>query len=127
MWSWSQKPKTKRQRTWDKLPLWIKKKPPDSSRGHKISTRNGSVIGSDLTYKFEKLDRSSQGVRFEKPNKVPYPLQPRARVSNDLKILLCILSTLYAIEYALHQRRNIKSRTAIRMLEIINQSLISKH
>jgi hypothetical protein len=28
------------------------KKTPDSSRGHKISTRNGSVIGSDVTYRF---------------------------------------------------------------------------
>jgi hypothetical protein len=24
----------------------------NSSRGHKISTRNGSVIGSDVTYRF---------------------------------------------------------------------------
>jgi hypothetical protein len=30
----------------------LKKKTPDSSRGHKISTRNGSVIGSDVTYRF---------------------------------------------------------------------------
>jgi hypothetical protein len=58
--------KTKRQRTWDKLPVWIKK-PPDSSRGHKISTRNGSVIGSDLIYRFFGiLDRSSQGVFVSK-------------------------------------------------------------
>jgi hypothetical protein len=28
------------------------KKTPDSSRGHKISTQNGSVIGSDVTYRF---------------------------------------------------------------------------
>jgi hypothetical protein len=28
------------------------KKTPDFSRGHKISTRNGSVIGSDVTYRF---------------------------------------------------------------------------
>jgi hypothetical protein len=60
-----QKKKIKRQRTWDKLPVWIKKTP-DSSRGHKISTRDGSVIGSDLTYKFEKLDRSSQEVFVSK-------------------------------------------------------------
>jgi hypothetical protein len=59
------KNKNKRQRTWDKLPVWIKKTP-DSSRGHKISTRNGSVIGSDLTYKFEKLYRSSQEVFVSK-------------------------------------------------------------
>jgi hypothetical protein len=79
-WSWSQKPKTKRQRTWDKLPVWIKKTP-DSSRGHKISIRDGSVIGSDLTYKFEKLDRSSQGVFVSKNHtKVTYPLSTtRAR------------------------------------------------
>jgi hypothetical protein len=31
-------------------PGWIKTS--DSSRGHKISTRDGSVIDSDLTYKF---------------------------------------------------------------------------
>jgi hypothetical protein len=49
----------------DKLPMWIKKTP-DSSRGHKISTRDGRVIGSDLTYKFEKLDRSSQEVFVSK-------------------------------------------------------------
>jgi hypothetical protein len=73
------KKKTKKQRTWDKLPVWIKKTP-DSSRGHKISTRDGSVISSDLTYKFEKLDRSSQGVFVSKnQTKVTYPLQPRAR------------------------------------------------
>jgi hypothetical protein len=59
--------------------VWIKKTP-DSSRGHKISTRDGSVIGSDLTYKCEKLDRSSQGVFVSKnQTKVTYPLQPRAR------------------------------------------------
>jgi hypothetical protein len=68
-----QKKTTKRERTWDKLPVWIKKTP-DSSRGHKISTRDGSVIGSDLTYKFEKLDRSSQGVFVSKnQTKVTYP------------------------------------------------------
>jgi hypothetical protein len=31
-------------------PGWIKTS--DSSQGHKISTRDGSVIDSDLTYKF---------------------------------------------------------------------------
>jgi hypothetical protein len=72
------KKKQKRQRTWDKLPVWIKKTP-GSSRVHKISTRDGSVIGSDLTYKFEKLDRSSQEVFVSKnQTKVTYPLQPRA-------------------------------------------------
>jgi hypothetical protein len=40
------KHKKKRQRKWDKL------KTLNSSRGHKISTRNGSVIGSDVTYRF---------------------------------------------------------------------------
>jgi hypothetical protein len=51
----------------------------DSSRGHKISTRDGSEIDSDLTYKFEKLDRSSQGVFVSKnQTKVTSPLQPRA-------------------------------------------------
>jgi hypothetical protein len=38
----------KRQRTWDKLPRWIKTSA--SSRGHKISTWDGSVIDLDLTY-----------------------------------------------------------------------------
>jgi hypothetical protein len=54
-------PKKKKQKDNERginYPGWIKT--PDSSRGHKISTRDGSVIGSDLTYKFEKLDRSSQ-------------------------------------------------------------------
>jgi hypothetical protein len=36
------KNKNKRQRTWDKLPVLIKKTP-DSPRGHKISTRDGLV------------------------------------------------------------------------------------
>jgi hypothetical protein len=53
-----------------------------SSRGHKISTRDGSVIDLDLTYKFEKLDRASQGVFVSKnQTKVTYPLQPPARES----------------------------------------------
>jgi hypothetical protein len=43
------KKKTKRQRTWDKLPVWIKKNAGFFTR-HKISTRDGSVIGWDLTY-----------------------------------------------------------------------------
>jgi hypothetical protein len=61
------KTKTKRQRTWDKLPRWIKTS--DSSRGYKISTRDGSVIDLDLlvTYKFLEY------VRFEKPNKNDLP------------------------------------------------------
>jgi hypothetical protein len=42
--------------------------------GDKISTRDGSEIDSDLTYKFEKLDRSSQGVFVSKnQTKVTYP------------------------------------------------------
>jgi hypothetical protein len=46
----------------------------NSSQGHKISTRDGSEIDSDLTYKFEKLDRSSQGVFVSKnQTKVTYP------------------------------------------------------
>jgi hypothetical protein len=54
--------------------VWIKKKLPDSSRGHKISTRDGSVIGSDLTYKFEKLGSLfARCVRLEKLNKSPLP------------------------------------------------------
>jgi hypothetical protein len=48
--------------------------------GTQISTRDGSEIDSDLTYKFEKLDRFSQGVFVSKnQTKVTYPLQPRAR------------------------------------------------
>jgi hypothetical protein len=48
----------------------------NSSRGHKISTRNGSVlvIGSDLTYKFEKLGSLfARCVRFEKLKKSDLP------------------------------------------------------
>jgi hypothetical protein len=42
--------------------------------GTQISTRDGSEIDSDLTYKFEKLDRSSQGVFVSKnQTKVTYP------------------------------------------------------
>jgi hypothetical protein len=48
--------------------------------GTQISTRDGSEIKSDLTYKFEKLDRSSQGVFVSKnQTKLTYPLQPPAR------------------------------------------------
>jgi hypothetical protein len=51
-----------------------KKKLPDSSRGQKISTRDGSVIGSDLTYKFGKLGSLfARCVRFEKLNKSDLP------------------------------------------------------
>jgi hypothetical protein len=57
-----------------------KKKLPDSSRGHKISTRDGSVIGSDLTYKFEKLGSLfARCVRFEKLNKSDLPPSTTAR------------------------------------------------
>jgi hypothetical protein len=46
----------------------------NSSRGHKISTRNSSVIGSDLTYKFDKLGSLfARCVRFEKLNKSDLP------------------------------------------------------
>jgi hypothetical protein len=42
--------------------------------GTQISTRDGSEIESDLTYKFETLDRSSQGVFVSKnQTKVTYP------------------------------------------------------
>jgi hypothetical protein len=63
--------------------VWIKKTP-DSSRGHKISTRDGSVIDSDLTYKFEKLDRSSQGVFVSKnQTKVTSDLPPSTTRARD--------------------------------------------
>jgi hypothetical protein len=66
------KTKTKRQRTWNKLPRWIKMS--DSSRGHKISTRDGSVIDLDLTYNFlEYGSLCVRCVRFEKPNKCDLP------------------------------------------------------
>jgi hypothetical protein len=69
--------------------MWIKKTP-DSSRGHKISTRDGSVIGSDLTYKFEKLDRSLQGVFVSKnQTKVTYPFQPPARETASPPLYFC--------------------------------------
>jgi hypothetical protein len=45
-------------------PGWIKTS--DSSRRHKISTRDGSVIDSDLTYKFWNMARSSHGVFVSK-------------------------------------------------------------
>jgi hypothetical protein len=67
------KKKAERQRTSDKLPGWIKKTA-DSPRGHKISTRDGSVIDSDLTYKFGNMNRSSHGVFVSKnQTKVTYP------------------------------------------------------
>jgi hypothetical protein len=72
------KKQKKRQRTWDKLPGGIKTS--DSSRGHIISTRDGSVIDSDLTYTFWNMDCSSHGVFVsKKQTKVNYPLQQRAR------------------------------------------------
>jgi hypothetical protein len=46
----------------------------NSSRGHKIFTRDGRVIGSDLTYNFEKLGSLfARCVRFEKLNKSDLP------------------------------------------------------
>jgi hypothetical protein len=64
----------KNQRTWNKLLPVLIKRTQDSSRGHKISTRNGSVIGSDLTYKFEKLGSLfARCVCFEKLNKSDLP------------------------------------------------------
>jgi hypothetical protein len=73
------KTKTKRQRTWDKLPRWIKMTGP--SRGHKISTREGTVIDFDLTYKFlEYGSLCVRCIRFEKPKKGPTPFNyPRER------------------------------------------------
>jgi hypothetical protein len=66
------KTKTKRQRTWHKLLGWIKNV--GFLTGHKISTRDGSVIDSDLTYKFWNMGRSSHGVFVSKnQKKVPYP------------------------------------------------------
>jgi hypothetical protein len=51
--------------------------------GTQISTRDGSEIDSDLTYKFEKLDRSSQDVFVSKnQTKVSFPpstIRARAR------------------------------------------------
>jgi hypothetical protein len=41
--------------------------------GTQISTRDGSEIDSDLTYKFEKLDRCSQGVFVLKKNQTKSP------------------------------------------------------
>jgi hypothetical protein len=60
--------------------VWIKITS-DSSRGHKISTRNGSVNGSDLTYSFlEYWIAFSQGVFVSKnQTKVTYRLQLRVR------------------------------------------------
>jgi hypothetical protein len=43
--------------------------------GTQISTWDGSEIESDLTYKFEKLDRSSQGV-FVSKNQTKSDLPP---------------------------------------------------
>jgi hypothetical protein len=51
--------------------------------GTQISTRDGSEMESDLTYKFEKLDRSSQGVFVSKnQTKVTYPLPSTTRARN---------------------------------------------
>jgi hypothetical protein len=45
-----------------------------SSRGHKISTRDGSGIDLDLTYKFlEYRSLCVRCVRFEKPKKSALP------------------------------------------------------
>jgi hypothetical protein len=58
-------------------------KTPDSSRGHKISTRDGSVIDSDLIYKFWNIDRSSHGVFVSKnQTKVNYPFDHRTRTAS---------------------------------------------
>jgi hypothetical protein len=47
----------------------------DSSRGHITSTRDGSVIDSDSTYKFWNMDRSSHGV-FVSKNQTKSVLPP---------------------------------------------------
>jgi hypothetical protein len=54
--------KQKRQRTWDKLPRWIKMS--GSSRGHKIFTREGSVIDFDLPLKADVFAVSIEKYRF---------------------------------------------------------------
>jgi hypothetical protein len=60
-------------------------KTPDSSRGHKISTRDGSVLIHDLTYKFWNMDHSSPGVFFLKnQTEVNYSLGHRARTASPL-------------------------------------------
>jgi hypothetical protein len=57
----------------------VNKKNVEFLTGTQVSTRDDSEIDSDLTYKFEKLDRSSQGVFVSKnQTKVTSPLQPRA-------------------------------------------------
>jgi hypothetical protein len=55
----------------------------NSSRGHKISTRNASVIGSDVTYRFLEYWIARRKVcSFRKTKqKCPTPLQPPARAS----------------------------------------------
>jgi hypothetical protein len=46
-------PKTKKQKANERgINYPGECKTSNSSRGHKISTRNGSVIGSDVTYRF---------------------------------------------------------------------------
>jgi hypothetical protein len=83
-------PKKKDNERGINYPGWIKT--PDSSRGHKISTRDGSVIDSDLTYKFWNMGRSSHGVFVSKNQtemNYPFdhwrePLHPRSlRVANS--------------------------------------------
>jgi hypothetical protein len=50
-WSWSQN-KTQKKNNESGINYPGELKTLNSSRGHKISTRNGSVIGSDVTYRF---------------------------------------------------------------------------
>jgi hypothetical protein len=74
------------------------KKTSDASRGYKISTRDGSVIDSDLTYKIWKY-RSlfARCVRFEKPNKSDLPLsatRARARFTPAILVPLIVPSHL---------------------------------
>jgi hypothetical protein len=72
-------PKKKDNERGINYPGWIKTS--DSSRGHKISTWDGSVvIGSGLTYKFRNMNCSSHDVFFLKnQTEVNYPFHPRAR------------------------------------------------
>jgi hypothetical protein len=60
----------------------------DSSQGHKISTRDGSGIDLDLTYKFlEYRSLCVRYVRFEKPNKSDLPpstTRARARLTSAI-------------------------------------------
>jgi hypothetical protein len=73
-WSWSPKKKKNKDNERGINYRGGLKKTSDSPRGHKTSTRDGSVIDSYLTYKFGNMDRSSHGVFVSKnQTKVTYP------------------------------------------------------